>query len=98
MILKEILMLLKKRNLSIDDYVRKFKSLCDNLATMKKPIDETKKVFQLARGLGPKYKDFHTAMLTKPLYPSFHQFVMALQAHEQLNFNNFDQTFIHQHD
>ena len=27
-------------------------------------------------------------MLTKPLYPSFYQFVMALQAHEQLNFNN----------
>ena len=83
MILNETLMSLQKGNLSVDDYVRKFKSLCDNLAVMKKPINETK-VFQLARGLGPKYQDFCTAMLTKPPYPSFHQFVKALQAHEQL--------------
>ena len=54
MILNEILMSLQKENLFVDDYVKKFKGLCDNLAAMKKPIDETKKVFQLARGLGPK--------------------------------------------
>ncbi|KAH0709231.1 hypothetical protein KY284_010658 [Solanum tuberosum] len=38
---------------------------------IKKPVNETKKVFQLARGLGQRYQDFQTAMLTKPPYPTY---------------------------
>ena len=99
MILNESLMSLQKGNLSVDEYVKKFKGICDNLAAIKKPIDETKKVFQLARGLGTKYQDFRTAMLTKPPFPSFHQFVMALQAYDQLNFsNNTEQDLNPRHD
>ena len=90
MILNETLMSLKKGSLSLDDYIKKFKSMCDNLAAIKKPIDETKKVFQLARGLGQKYQDFRTAMLSKPPYPSFQQFISALQAHEQMHFSHND--------
>ena len=77
-------MTLTKGNMSLDEYIRKFKVICDSLAAIKKPLDETNKVFQLARGLGPKYKDFRMAMLTKPPYPSYNQFIMSLKAHEQM--------------
>ncbi|KAK2638335.1 hypothetical protein Ddye_026130 [Dipteronia dyeriana] len=50
MTLNDTLMSLKKDNLSLDEYLKKFKSLCDSLATIKKPVDEIRKVFQLARG------------------------------------------------
>ncbi|KAK1575743.1 hypothetical protein Q3G72_007932 [Acer saccharum] len=49
MILNDTLMSLKKGSLSLDEYLKKFKSLCDSLAAIKKPIDDTRKVFQLAR-------------------------------------------------
>ncbi|KAL9422473.1 hypothetical protein AB3S75_034695 [Citrus x aurantiifolia] len=75
---------LQKGSNLVDEYLRQFKILCDSLATIKKPIDELDKIFQLARGLGPEYRDFKIAMLAKPLYPSFTQFVSALQGHEQL--------------
>ena len=70
MILNGTLMSLQKGSLFFDEYIKKFKGLCDNLAAIEKPIDETKKVFQLTRGM--KYQDFCTAMLTKPPYPTFH--------------------------
>ena len=55
MILNGTLMSLQKGSLSLDEYFKKFKGLYDNLAAIKKPIDETKKVFQLAIGLETKY-------------------------------------------
>ncbi|KAL6350339.1 hypothetical protein AAG906_004288 [Vitis piasezkii] len=58
---------------------QEFKRICDNLAAINKPISDLDKVFQFARGLGPKYQDFRVAMLTNPPYPTFSQFVMALQ-------------------
>ncbi|XP_024023286.1 uncharacterized protein LOC112092159 [Morus notabilis] len=92
-------MTLKKGSLSLDEYLKKFKSVCDSLAAIKKPINETKKVSQLARGLGPKYQDFRTAMLTKPPYPTYHQFVLSLQAYERmLNSNTEEQEITPRHD
>lgn len=81
--LKIMLMNLRKGTKSLDDYLKEFKSICDNLASIKKPISDRDKVFQFAHGLGPKYMDFRIAMLTKPPYPSFSQFLLALQSHEQ---------------
>lgn len=37
-----------------------------------------------AHGLGPGYKDFRIAIFAKPLYPSFNQFMLAFQNHNQL--------------
>lgn len=82
--LKDKLATLKKGSLSVEAYQRKFKRICDNLAAINKPISDLDKVFQFARGLGPKYQDFRVAMLTNPPYPTFSQFVMALQSHDQL--------------
>lgn len=61
--LKDNLWSLKKGSLSIEEYVRRFKSICDNLAAINKPMADVDKVFQLAGSLGLKYQDFHLAML-----------------------------------
>lgn len=82
--LNESLLTLKKGNSSVEEYIRKFKAICDKLAALKKPLDDLTKVFHLARGLGSKYKDFSIAMLSKPPYPSYNHFVLALKMHEQL--------------
>ena len=75
---------LKKSTRSLDEYLREFKGICDALATVRKPVSDLDKVFQLDQGLRTKYMDFQVAILSKPLYPSYNQFVMPLQGHEQL--------------
>lgn len=82
-LLTDSLMSLTKGSMSLEQYLRTFKGFCDNLTAIGKPLDETIKVFHLARGLGPRYKDFRLAMLSKPPYPSYNQFVLSLQSHEQ---------------
>jgi len=82
--LKNMLMTIKKGSRTLDEYLREFKSICDNLAAIKEPVSDQDKVFQFAYGLGPRYETFHVAMLTKPPYPSFSQFLLALQGHEQI--------------
>nr|GLL27111.1 hypothetical protein L195_g010371 [Ipomoea trifida] len=82
-LLKNMLMTIKKGSRSLDDYTKEFKSICDNLAAIKKPVDDLDKVFQFARGLGAKYENFRLAMVTKPPYPTFNQFLLALQGYEQ---------------
>lgn len=47
--------MLKKGTLSIDDYLRKFKGLCDNIVAINQPLFNLDKVFQLPCGLGLKY-------------------------------------------
>ena len=74
---------LKKGNTKLKEFLKKFKSLCDNLAAIGKSISDEDKVFQLERSLGPNYADFKTTMLTKPPYPTIKQFILALQIHEQ---------------
>ena len=81
--LRDRMLTLKKNNLTLEEYTRKFKNLCDSLAAINKPVDDLDKIFNLARGLGPKYQDFRLAMLPKPPYPTFKQFLMALENHEQ---------------
>ena len=60
--------------LKLDEYLYKFKFICDNLTVL-----ETDKLFKLARGLGPKYYDLKTVMLSKPPCPTLNQFILSLQ-------------------
>ncbi|XP_075101859.1 uncharacterized protein LOC142177285 [Nicotiana tabacum] len=55
------------------------------------PLDDTSKTFQLARGFGAKYKDFRTAMLAKAPYPTYNQFAVSLQSHEQMMINESEE-------
>ena len=54
--LKEELQSVKLGATLIDEYIKKFKGICDGLAAMHKPVDEDSKVINFARGLGLKYK------------------------------------------
>nr|CAN83340.1 hypothetical protein VITISV_021483 [Vitis vinifera] len=74
----------EKGTRSLDEYLREFKGICDALAAVRKPVSDLDKVFQLAQGLGTKYMDFRVAMLSKPPYLSYNQFVLALQGYEQM--------------
>ncbi|KAL9451001.1 hypothetical protein AB3S75_012699 [Citrus x aurantiifolia] len=81
--LKDSLYSLKRGSLKLEDFLKKFKGICDNLAAIGKLLSDEDKVFQLARALGPKYANFKTAMLTKPLYPSMKEFIVALYNHDR---------------
>ncbi|KAK9215471.1 hypothetical protein WN944_007476 [Citrus x changshan-huyou] len=81
--LKDSLYSLKRGSLKLEDFLKKFKGICNNLTAIGKPLFDEDKVFQLARALGPKYANFKTAMLTKPPYPSMKEFTIALYNHEQ---------------
>lgn len=81
--LKDSFYSLKNGSLKLEDLIKKFKNICDQLAAIGKPIVDEDQVFQLARSLGPQYADFKTAMLTKPPYLNMTRSVLALQNHEQ---------------
>ncbi|KAL5738660.1 hypothetical protein ACOSP7_031421 [Xanthoceras sorbifolium] len=89
--LKRLLMGIKKGSRSIDEYLKDFKNICDNLAAIQKPVSDIDKVLQFASGLGNQYMDFRTAMLSKPPLPSFQQFLLALQGHEQTLLSNHEE-------
>ena len=57
-LLHDALMSLKKGNLPLDEYLKKFKSICDNLAAIKRPVDETKIFFSNSQGTWSKIPRF----------------------------------------
>ncbi|GKV11134.1 hypothetical protein SLEP1_g22416 [Rubroshorea leprosula] len=72
---------MRKGNDSIHKYIRKFKTTCDELAAIGKPVPDKNKVFWLLQGLGKEYENFVTTML-KPPVPSYHELVPLLKSHE----------------
>ncbi|KAL3516301.1 hypothetical protein ACH5RR_023203 [Cinchona calisaya] len=68
---------------SMSKYIRIFKSICDDLAAIGKPVDDKAKVFGLLKGLGPEYESFVTSML-KPLIPSYRDLIPLLQGHDTM--------------
>lgn len=75
---------LSKENLSLYDYLQRFKEIYDNLAAIEKPLLDVDKVFRFSKGLGNKNKKFQIAYLSKPPYPSFTRFIMLLLNFEQV--------------
>ncbi|KAF2294273.1 hypothetical protein GH714_008816 [Hevea brasiliensis] len=51
--LKIMLMTIKKESRSLEEYLKDFKSIYDNLVAIKSPVSNQDKVFQFAHGLGP---------------------------------------------
>ena len=64
---------------TIDEYIKEFKGICDDFATIHNSVDEDRKMINFSRGLGHNYKTFRTVMLVKKPYPTFNQFVNALR-------------------
>ena len=49
---------------SIAEFSRVFKGLCDQLAAIGRPIDDTYKVHWYLQAMGPDYKIFSTTMIS----------------------------------
>ncbi|XP_075485276.1 uncharacterized protein LOC142524997 [Primulina tabacum] len=79
---QQLTYLCKDDNTTIGEHIRKFKSICDNLAAIGNPVTDKVKVFSLLTSLGPKYESFTTTML-KPPRPSYTEMVSLLQGYEQ---------------
>ena len=82
--LKSSLYAQSQGTLSLEEYLRKFKEICDKLAAIGKPVSDVDKVWIVSKGLTSKYKEFRIAVLSKPPFPSFNQFTMSLQNFEQV--------------
>lgn len=48
---------LSKGSLSLDEYISKFKELCDKFLAIGKPLSNVNKVFQISKGLGHNYRE-----------------------------------------
>lgn len=80
--LSDCLMRLKKGSTIIDEYIKTFDSICNNLCAIGEPVNDLDNCFHLSHGLGHKYQDFRLAILSKALYPTFTQFILAIKSHE----------------
>lgn len=52
---------------TLDDYLTKYKTVCDELAAICKPLTENQKSFWMLNGLGSNYQMFTTMILRPPL-------------------------------
>lgn len=79
------LQMCKKGIHTVDEYVQAFKKISDDLTAIQSLVNDKDKVFYLSSGLGSQYESFVTSMLSKPPYPTYSQFVIALRSHELRN-------------
>ncbi|GKV09713.1 hypothetical protein SLEP1_g21170 [Rubroshorea leprosula] len=67
----------------LEEFIRKFKRTCDNLAAIRKPLEDLDKVFQLSRVVGTRLQPYNLAVLSKAPYPTFTQYIASLQNNER---------------
>ncbi|KAL6335523.1 hypothetical protein AAG906_030651 [Vitis piasezkii] len=79
---KDELQLMQRGSHPIAEFSCTFKGLCDQLATVDCPIDDTNKVHWYLRALGPDYKIFSTTMMSQLPLPSFAEIVLKALSHE----------------
>lgn len=72
-----------KGTLTIPEYIRTFKGICDELPVIKKPVNDHEKVFKLLNRLKPGYKSFVMTIIKLPI-PFYTDIVPLLQSHELL--------------
>ncbi|XP_031483797.1 disease resistance protein RUN1-like [Nymphaea colorata] len=67
--LTHLLTLLNKNDDSMEEYIGKFKRICDNLSAIGKTVDEGAQVYWLLQGLGEGCEAFIAAMIHPPTPP-----------------------------
>lgn len=83
--LRRNLQLLTNKGKTLSIYVREFKTLCDSLSSIGKPVDESMKIFGFLNGLGREFDPITTVIqssLTKFPQPSFTDVVSEVQSFE----------------
>lgn len=53
------------------DYGKEFKSLCDQLSAIGKPVEESDKSYWFLRSFGPNFANFVDTRMSKTLVPPF---------------------------
>ncbi|GKV27558.1 hypothetical protein SLEP1_g36720 [Rubroshorea leprosula] len=81
--LKGQLVTKREDNESLEDFIRKFKGVCDRLAAIRKPLDDLDKVFHLSRVVGTRFQSYNLAVLSKAPYPTFNQYIAGLQNNDR---------------
>ncbi|KAG2246830.1 hypothetical protein Bca52824_086458 [Brassica carinata] len=80
--LRRDLQLLSKKDKTFTVYCHDFKSTCDSLSSIGKPIDEAMKIFGFLNGLGREYDPITTVIqssLSKLPPPTFNDVVSEVQ-------------------
>lgn len=83
--LRHSLQLLTSKGKTLPAYSREFKTLCDSLSSIGKPVDESLKIFGFLNGLGREYDPIATVIqssLTKFPQPTFNDVVSEVQGFE----------------
>ena len=60
--LKNELNTVERKNMSVNDYTLKIKSICESLASINVMVDDDDKIEVCLCGLGPQYKSFATSI------------------------------------
>ena len=81
--LKNELNTVERKNMSINDYTLKIKSICESLASINVTVDDDDKIEVCLRGLGPQYKSFAMSIQTRENMPSFADLVSMLIVEEK---------------
>uniref|UniRef100_A0A2N9G1B4 Uncharacterized protein n=1 Tax=Fagus sylvatica TaxID=28930 RepID=A0A2N9G1B4_FAGSY len=80
--LKDELQHIKKDAKTIVEYSHEFKSVCDQLAAMGRPVDDLDKIHWYLRGLGSSFSTFSTTQLSLSSLPSFTEIVPMAESYE----------------
>ena len=60
--LKNDLNTVERKNMFVNNYTLKIKSICESLASINVTVDDDDKIEVCLRGLGPQYKSFATSI------------------------------------
>ncbi|KAK9060122.1 hypothetical protein SSX86_020826 [Deinandra increscens subsp. villosa] len=82
--LKEQLWQMTRGSQPVSEYVKRFKSVCDMLAAVGKPVDDSEKTYWFLRGLGPSFLSFSSVVQASQPLPSFTDLTARAQSHEIL--------------
>uniref|UniRef100_A0A2N9HD57 Uncharacterized protein n=1 Tax=Fagus sylvatica TaxID=28930 RepID=A0A2N9HD57_FAGSY len=80
--LKDELQHMKKDARTVVEYSHEFKSVCDQLAAMGRPVDDLDKIHWYLRGLGSSFSTFSTTQLSLSSLPSFTEIVPMAESYE----------------
>lgn len=98
--LRRNLQLLSSKGKTLAVYSREFKTLCDSLSSIGKPVEESMKIFGFLNGLGREYDPITTVIqssLSKFPQPTFNDVVSEVQGFESKLKSYEDNTTVSPH-
>jgi len=72
----------QKRDRTLSVYLREYKSICDQLNAIGKPIDEITKMFRVLESLGSEYESFRTTIYCLKPQPNYDEVISQLERFE----------------